>query len=263
MPIPRIIHYCWFGGNEKPEIIRKCIFSWKKYCPDYEIKEWNESNFDINMFQYTKEAYNAKKWAFVSDVARLWVVLNYGGIYMDTDVEVFDNIDSLLNNDLFMFFESEININSGMGFGATKDNEIIQELVNDYSDRPFLLSNGKYDLTGCPAINTKTIRKLIPSLELGGRTQYFDNSIAFFSPRDYHKLMRHYGVASWINNPKLDSSQKELKDTKLKRFLRKPSRVSLIEKHLSKKLFDFYIFISYDLLDYGLMYFIKSLFKKI
>ena len=82
MAIPRIIHYCWFGGNDKSEIIRKCISSWEKYCPDYEIKEWNESNFDINMFQYTKEAYDAKKWAFVSDVARLWVVLNYGGIYM-------------------------------------------------------------------------------------------------------------------------------------------------------------------------------------
>lgn len=263
MPIPRIIHYCWFGGNEKPEIIRKCISSWKKYCPDYEIKEWNESNFDINMFQYTKEAYNAKKWAFVSDVARLWVVLNYGGIYMDTDVEVLNNIDSLLNNDLFMFFESERSIASGLGFGATKNNEIIKELVNDYSDRPFLLSNGKHDLTACPAINTKTIRKLIPSLELNGRTQHFDNSIAFFSPGDYQKLMHHYGAGSWTNNPKSDFSQKEWKDTKLKSFLRKPSRMSYLENHLPKKLFSFYVFISYDLLEYGLIYLIKYLFNKI
>lgn len=79
--IPRIIHYCWFGGNEKPEIVKKCMASWKEKCPDFEIKEWNENNFDINMFPYTKEAYENKKWAFVSDVARLWIIYNYGGIY--------------------------------------------------------------------------------------------------------------------------------------------------------------------------------------
>lgn len=94
--IPKIIHYCWFGGKEKPESAQKCIRSWKKFFPDYEIKEWNESNFDVNMIPYTKAAYEAKKYAFVSDFARFWVLYHYGGVYFDTDVEVIRNMDDLL-----------------------------------------------------------------------------------------------------------------------------------------------------------------------
>ena len=94
--IPKVIHYCWFGGNPLPELAQKCIASWKKYCPDYEIKEWNESNFDLNCCDYVREAYEAKKWAFVSDVARLYAMVHEGGIYMDTDVEVIAPLDSLL-----------------------------------------------------------------------------------------------------------------------------------------------------------------------
>ena len=84
--IDKVIHYCWFGGNQKSDLINRCIESWKKYCPDYQIIEWNESNFDVNMFDYTRQAYKEKKYAFVSDVARLYVVYNYGGIYLDTDI---------------------------------------------------------------------------------------------------------------------------------------------------------------------------------
>ena len=96
--IPKKIHYCWFGGNPLPELAIKCIESWKKYCPDYEIIEWNESNFDVNALKYTKEAYENKKMAFVSDVARMYALVNIGGIYMDTDVELLKNLDELLNN---------------------------------------------------------------------------------------------------------------------------------------------------------------------
>lgn len=91
--IPKIIHYCWFGRNPLPDLAKKCIQSWKKFCPDYEIKEWNEDNFDINSNQYVKEAYKAKKWAFVTDYVRLWALVNFGGVYMDTDVEVINSID--------------------------------------------------------------------------------------------------------------------------------------------------------------------------
>ena len=97
--IPKVIHYCWFGRNEKPELIKRCIESWKKYLPDYRIIEWNEDNFNISSFAFTKSAYEIKKWAFVSDVARLTALVEYGGFYFDTDVEVLeiDPISKFLN----------------------------------------------------------------------------------------------------------------------------------------------------------------------
>lgn len=111
--------------------------SWKEKCPDFEIKEWNENNFDINMFPYTKEAYENKKWAFVSDVARLWIIYNYGGIYMDTDVEIKGDFGELLSYDSFMFFES-VDINTGLGFGAKKNNKLVKAILDDYNDRHFV-----------------------------------------------------------------------------------------------------------------------------
>lgn len=105
--IPKIIHYCWFGGGPKPKSVEKYIRSWKKYCSDYEIIEWNEDNFDISSSPlYVKQAYAAKKWAFVSDYARLKVVFECGGIYFDTDVQVIKNIDTLLQYDTFFGFEN-------------------------------------------------------------------------------------------------------------------------------------------------------------
>ena len=95
--IPKIIHYCWFGGNPLPEDAQKCIASWKKYLPGYEIKEWNESNFDVNCCPYVSEAYQAKKYAFVSDYVRVYALYNYGGIYLDTDVEVKKSFNNFLN----------------------------------------------------------------------------------------------------------------------------------------------------------------------
>ena len=96
--IPKVIHYCWFGGNPLPEEAKRCIESWKKYCPDYKIIEWNENNYDVNSNEYMKSAYKEKKWAFVSDYARIDVVYKYGGIYMDTDVELVKGLDNLLND---------------------------------------------------------------------------------------------------------------------------------------------------------------------
>ena len=118
MSIPKIIHYCWFGGKPLPNTAIKCIRSWKKHCPDYEIHCWNEKNFDINVCPYVKEAYEEKAWAFVSDYARLWIIYNYGGIYLDTDVELLKNIDNLLKYDVFMGFENKQYVNTGVGFWA-------------------------------------------------------------------------------------------------------------------------------------------------
>ena len=103
--IPKKIHYIWFGKGEKNERIKTCIESWKKYLPDYEIIEWTEDNFDININDFAKLAYDNKKWAYVSDVARLWILYNEGGIYMDTDVELYKPLDEFLNEEGFIGFE--------------------------------------------------------------------------------------------------------------------------------------------------------------
>lgn len=107
MAIPKIIHYCWFGGNILPDKVQKCIESWKRYCPDYKIICWNESNYDVNKIRYTKEAYKEKKWAFVSDYARLDIIYENGGIYLDTDVELICGMDILLQNDVFLAIDKE------------------------------------------------------------------------------------------------------------------------------------------------------------
>lgn len=105
--IPKIIHYCWFGRGKMPKLALKCLKSWNKYCSDYKVICWNEDNFDINSNQYVKEAYESRKYAFVSDYVRLYALYNYGGVYMDTDVEVIKNIDKFLAEKAFTGFESE------------------------------------------------------------------------------------------------------------------------------------------------------------
>lgn len=144
--IPKRIHYCWFGGNPLPELAQRCIASWKKFCPDYEIIEWNESNFNLEMNDYVKEAYQAKKWAFVSDVARLYALVNYGGIYMDTDVEIIRPIDDLLAYEAVSGFESETQIPTGL-MGCEKGHRMFVEFLNDYEKRHFVNSDGTYDFT--------------------------------------------------------------------------------------------------------------------
>ena len=138
--IPKIIHYCWFGRNPLPELAQKCIASWKKYLPDYEIKEWNEDNFDVNIIPYTAEAYAMKKYAFVSDYARFWILHKYGGIYFDTDVEVIRPIDDIIARGNFMGFETDPNpaksdasnasVNPGLG--------IIEKMMHYYDGQHFV-----------------------------------------------------------------------------------------------------------------------------
>lgn len=138
--IPKKIHYCWFGRNPLPPLAKKCISSWKKYLPDYEIIEWNEDNFDVNMIPYTAEAYKAKKYAFVSDYARFWVLYKYGGIYFDTDVEVIKSMNDIIAQGSFMGFETDPNIEEqtlgmvapGLGFGAKIQHPTIKILLNYY-----------------------------------------------------------------------------------------------------------------------------------
>ena len=146
--IPKIIHYCWFGRNPLPELAQKCIASWKKYLPDYEIKEWNEDNFDVNIIPYTAEAYAQKKYAFVSDYARFWILHKYGGIYFDTDVEVIRPIDDIIARGNFMGFETDPNpakgdasnasVNPGLGLGVNPGLGIIEKMMHYYDGQHFV-----------------------------------------------------------------------------------------------------------------------------
>lgn len=148
--IPKVIHYCWFGGKKIPKMLKKCMKSWKKYCPDYQIIEWNENNFNINeMPQYVRDAYEAKKWAFVTDYARLWIVYHYGGIYLDTDVELIKPLDALLCYNGFFGFENHDykTINTGLGFGAEKGLKIVADLMMPYDTQKFVypdLNKGEF-----------------------------------------------------------------------------------------------------------------------
>ena len=142
--IPKKIHYIWFGKKEKPDGVKHCIETWKKYLPDYEITEWNEDNFDINYNGFTKRAYECQKWAFVSDVARLWVLYNEGGIYMDTDVEVYQPLDQFLKYDFFTGFEQRhYPVTATMG--AIKGSNIIKEMLEEYNNKTFELKQNWHE----------------------------------------------------------------------------------------------------------------------
>lgn len=173
--IPKIIHYCWFGGKEKPEDVKRYIESWKKYCPDYEIKEWNESNFDIHENDYCREAYEAKKWAFSADVARLVVLEKYGGIYMDTDVEVVRPFDDLLAYGAFMCFENRDSVSIGT-LGVEKGNPVITDFLTPYKNRHFMRDDGSYDFT----TNLKIITPVLTGkyhLVLNGQRQVLPHDV--------------------------------------------------------------------------------------
>lgn len=152
--IPKKIHYCWFGGAPLDELALSCINSWKKYCPDYEIIQWNEMNYDINKNKYMKEAYRAKKWGFVPDYARLDIIYEHGGVYLDTDVEIIRSLDDLIENDAFAGLEGPGRVALGLGFGATKGFEPIKDLRDMYENLSFINDDGSLNLIPSPVIQS-------------------------------------------------------------------------------------------------------------
>ena len=184
--IPKKIHYCWFGGSPLPELAIKCIESWKKYCPDYEIIEWNEKNFDLNCNKYVKEAYEAKKWAFITDYVRLYAMVTQGGIYMDTDVEVLKNLDIFLNNKAFSGFEKENAIPTGI-MAFVKDFPLFKEILYNYKKKSFIKENGEMDLT--TNVTTITNICLTHGLKLNNQEQTIDDFTLYpkeiFCPKNY------------------------------------------------------------------------------
>lgn len=186
--IPKIIHYCWFGKNPLNKLAKKCIKSWKKYCPDYEIIEWNEDNFDINCNQYVKEAYESKKWAFVTDYVRLYALDKCGGVYMDTDVELLKGIDEFLVHNAFSGFETPNTIPTAI-MGSVKGGEWIKHLLTYYDDRRFILPDGKLDIT----TNVTTITNMTEEkygVKLNNEFQNINDVLVlypkdYFCPKDY------------------------------------------------------------------------------
>lgn len=155
--IPKIIHYCWFGGKPLPSEAKNCIQSWKRVCPDYEIKRWDESNFDVFEHPFVREAYHAKAWAFVSDYARLKVVYDHGGIYLDTDVELLKCMDTLCENQCYIGIQqNEFLCNTGLGFGATKHNPVVHKMLSAYDALEFCDDNRLS--VACPRLNDMVVR---------------------------------------------------------------------------------------------------------
>ena len=229
--IPKVIHYCWFGHNPKPELVQKCINSWKKYCPDYEIIEWNEENFDVSSNVYAKEAYQAKKWAFVTDYARLWIIYNYGGIYLDTDVELIKSLDSLLELPAFLGFEDEKNIATGLGFGAVKKNKLVDCMLKDYENICFINKDGTYDKLPCPIRNTNAIASFLPQRIIPGTVISIEDGniypAEYFCPlsadgKSMKKTKNTYSIhwysASWLSKDEMVVHKWRLFKNKCERY---------------------------------------------
>ena len=210
--IPKIIHYCWFGGKPLPEMAEKCIASWEKYNPGYQIIRWDENNFDLECDFFPKEAYLAGRWAFVSDYARLKIVYENGGIYLDTDVEVIKSFDELLDYRCFLGAETDGYIATGLGFGAEKGNVVIKKMFEAYSGKHFKIGEGVFKDTPCPEINTPPLIKLGYSYndaEIWSIPEVTVFPPEYFCPIDYltgetritpKTFSIHHFSASWISD---------------------------------------------------------------
>lgn len=205
--IPKVIHYCWFGGKEIPPKVRNYISTWKKRCPEYEIKEWNESNFNVNCCSYVKEAYQNKKWAFVSDYVRLFVLVKYGGIYLDTDVEVLKSFDNLLNLDAFCGFEDSTKLSTAI-LGCKPGFEIFSDWLHKYDTKHFIKKDGSMDLE--PNVFLFTQLCIDQGLVLNNKRQEVNGLEVFpndwFSPKNYmtnminrteNTITIHHFSAAW------------------------------------------------------------------
>lgn len=207
--IPKVIHYCWFGRGKMPELALRCIESWKKYLPNYEIKEWNEDNFDLDLYPYAREAYDNRKFAFVTDVVRLYVLYHEGGVYMDTDVEVLKSLDPFLHHNAFSGFEDERNIPTGI-MASEKGGQWAKENLDYYNNRHFVKEDGSFDLT--TNVTTITNYMLPYGLKQNNTYQDFPGLITFypkdyFCPKDYrtkqvsitnNTVTIHHFDGSWI-----------------------------------------------------------------
>jgi len=215
--IPKIIHYCWFGGNEMPELAKKCIKSWKKFCKGYEIKAWNEDTFDINSAPlYVRQAYESKKWAFVTDYVRLWAMTKYGGIYMDTDVEVVAPLDKFLKHQAFSGFESDIAVPTGI-MACEKDFPMFKKFLKHYDTAKFINDDGSLNITTNVELITEECKN--NGLILNNSFQIIEGFALY--PNEYfcpiNMTSGHYqrtentSTIHWFNGSWLPDDQKQIK----------------------------------------------------
>lgn len=207
--IPKKIHYCWFGG-EKPAFVRRVIDSWKKMCPDYEIIEWNDNNYDFTKNEYMKQAYDSKMWGFVSDYARVDIIYHHGGIYLDTDVKLMKKPDDLLYQKNFFIMEHTFFVNLGGGFGAQKGEPILKEFMDYYNDVPFIFEDGTLNNQACLIHQYNVLKKFGLILEdrfqtVGGANIYpmiLNGTLtATMQIRNSEKAyFAHYGTVTWIKD---------------------------------------------------------------
>ncbi len=237
LQIPRVIHYFWFGGGEKPDSVKKCISSWRKYCPDFEIKEWNESNYDIHKHPYMEKAYAEKKWAFVSDYARMDILYRYGGIYLDTDVEVLKDLSPLCEHKAFMGFENLKLVNDGQGFGCAPGLQIFKEMLDSYEgEEPYEYINGELQYVESPRLRTKVL--LCHGLKQNGLRQTVGDIDVlppeFLCPLDYD-TGRLFITSNTYSIHHFDSSWQS---TKAKKYMRlRQNLCRAFGKKLGKKIF--------------------------
>lgn len=212
--IPKVIHYCWFGKNEIPNQCRKWMESWKHYCPDYEIIEWNEDNYDVHKSLYISQAYELGKWAFVSDYARIDIIHEYGGVYLDTDVELLKNMDVMLRNDAFCGFETNKYVAYGLGFGAKRHHPIVSEIKEYYDNICFVSESGVLNQTTCPVIQTNVMKQ--HGLICNGEFQFVDDMTVYpsrilcgMSPHSFrvqrdlkYTYAIHHYASSWDDDQK-------------------------------------------------------------
>lgn len=213
--IPKTIHYCWFGRGQKNELIQRCIASWKKYLPDYRIVEWNEDNFDVNATRWTKQAYEAKKWAFVSDYVRLHALFSEGGIYFDTDVEVLKSLDPLMDCKLLLGFESNDMITTAV-IGAEQGNDTVGKMLSVYQQKSFFRADDSFDTLPNPYVLSEYIQKL--GVQFTGKEQsaplYHIYPAIVFSPNNFTRIWEKPSSKSFTIHHFDQSWTKEKKNTK-------------------------------------------------
>lgn len=225
--IPKVIHYCWFGGSSLSDKAQKCIESWKKNCPDFEIKRWDESNYDVMKDVYIKQAYQAKKWAFVSDYARIDILYQYGGVYLDTDVELIRPIDDLLSYALYCGFESDDYVSFGLGVGCVPKHNIMKQLFEEYKNAYFLNKDGTFNLKTCPIFQSEVLQN--NGFIMNGKYQEKDG-VAIF-PREFfspyyalaglgeitsHTRSIHWFDSSWETDEY--KKRKEIRENNIKKI---------------------------------------------
>jgi len=213
--IEKKIHYIWVGKNPLTPLAVKCIESWKKYCPEYEIIEWNEDSLDFNSSLHCKQAYESQKWGFVVDYLKPYLLYHHGGIYMDTDMELFKSLDSFLHFPAFFGFENHEYLGTAI-IGAEIGNPLMKEIMEYYVTASFIKPNGKPDHTTGPAHATRMIKDLFPEFKRDNTEQHLEYfsayTIDYFYPMEYgtgivnktsNSHGMHHFVASWKKPPSL------------------------------------------------------------